>query len=154
VNELLVMVGLERFADAYPYQLSGGMRRRVAFLAGVAPDPQLLLLDEPFSSVDEPSRVEIHQQVHEVIRKQHTTTILVTHDLAEAVTLSDRVVILSAGPARVVADHPVPFGQEREMMELRNDPAFLELYGRLWEDLRAQIEIARDRGNRAEEARP
>jgi len=145
VDELLRMVGLQQFADAYPYQLSGGMRRRVAFLAGVAPDPQLLLLDEPFSSVDEPSRVDIHQEVLRVLRQRRTTTILVTHDLAEAVTLSDRVVILSAGPARVVAEHTVPFGLEREVIELRREPAFLELYGRLWEDLSAQIDAARER---------
>jgi NitT/TauT family transport system ATP-binding protein len=143
VDELLDMVGLQDFADAYPYQLSGGMRRRVAFLAGIAPDPQVLLLDEPFSSVDEPSRVDIHRQVLEVLRQRKTTAILVTHDLAEAVTLSDRVVILSAGPGRVVADHPVPFGDQRDVLELRKEPAFLDLYGRLWADLSAQIEIAR-----------
>ena len=152
VDELLGMVGLEQFADAYPYQLSGGMKRRIAFLAGVAPDPQLLLLDEPFSSVDEPSRVDIHQQVPEVLRQRKTTTILVTHDLAEAVTLSDRVVILSAGPGRVVADHPVPFGDERDVLALRNETAFLELYGKLWEELSAQIEVARGRGNGREAA--
>lgn len=139
IGSLLKMIGLEGFARAYPKQLSGGMRRRVAFLAGIAPKPNMLLLDEPFSSVDEPSRVRIHQEVLGIVNRFKTTTVLVTHDLAEAITLSNRVAIFSARPGRVVAVHEIPFGSERNVLELRDTPEFLELYGRLWHELSTQI---------------
>ncbi len=139
VEELLAMVGLEQFADAYPYQLSGGMRRRVAFLAGVASQPQLLLLDEPFSSVDEPTRIQIHQQVHGVVRRLRMSTVVVTHDLAEAISLADTVAILSARPGHVAQLSDVPLGETRNMLELRDTREFLNLYGKLWHDLSQQI---------------
>ena len=115
------------------------MRRRVQFLAGVAPRPKVLLLDEPFSSVDEPTRVGIHQDVFRVLREMKMTTILVTHDLAEAITLCDRILIFSRRPAIISHDHQIPFGNDREMQHLRGTPEFLETYGRLWDDLSVQI---------------
>lgn len=136
---LLRMVHLDGQLHAYPYQLSGGMRRRLQFLSGIAPEPEILLLDEPFSSVDEPTRVALHQDVFEVVRALGTTTILVTHDLAEAVTLCDRVLILSNRPARVAAVHEIPFGAERDVLGIRGSQQFLDLYGRLWDDLSEQI---------------
>ncbi|HVW90539.1 MAG TPA: ATP-binding cassette domain-containing protein [Gaiellaceae bacterium] len=139
VASLLEMIGLDGFARAYPKQLSGGMRRRAAFLAGIAPRPNVLLLDEPFSSVDEPSRVRIHQEVLGIVESFKTTTVLVTHDLAEAITLSSSVAIFSARPGRVVAVHEIPFGSDRNVLELRDTPEFLELYGRLWHELSTQI---------------
>jgi NitT/TauT family transport system ATP-binding protein len=139
IASLLKMIGLDGFARAYPKQLSGGMRRRAAFLAGIAPKPNMLLLDEPFSSVDEPSRVRIHQEVLGIVNRFKTTTVLVTHDLAEAITLSNRVAIFSARPGRVVAIHEIPFGGERNVLELRDTPEFLELYGHLWHELSTQI---------------
>jgi NitT/TauT family transport system ATP-binding protein len=140
--ERLEDLKLRDFADAFPHELSGGMRRRVAFLAGVVSQPEVLLLDEPFSSVDEPTRVSIHQDVHRVVRSTGTTTILVTHDLAEAVTLADRVVILTRRPASVAEIVDVPFGNDRDVAHLRQDPKFLELYGRLWASLQTQVEAA------------
>jgi NitT/TauT family transport system ATP-binding protein len=139
IASLLRMVGLDGFARAYPKQLSGGMRRRVAFLAGIAPKPNMLLLDEPISTVDEPSRVRIHQEVLGIVNRFRTTTVLVTHDLAEAITLSNRVAIFSARPGRVVAVHEIPFGEDRNVFELRDTPEFLELYGQLWHELSTQI---------------
>jgi NitT/TauT family transport system ATP-binding protein len=143
VEDLLTMVGLDGFANAYPSQLSGGMRRRVAFLASVAAKPQLLLLDEAFSSVDEPTRVLIHQEVLRIVRQFEMTTVLVTHDLAEAISLSDQVFILSARPGRVVAKHEIPFGEERNVLALRDREDFLALYGELWHDLSRQIAFTR-----------
>jgi NitT/TauT family transport system ATP-binding protein len=140
IQRLLGVVGLEGVADEYPNRLSGGMRRRVAFLTAVAPEPQLLLLDEAFSSVDEPTRVMIHQEVLRIVRQLNVTTVLITHDLAEAISLSDRVVILSARPGRVRSIYEIPFGMERDVLTLRREPAFLKLYGELWEDLSKQIE--------------
>jgi NitT/TauT family transport system ATP-binding protein len=139
VTELLHLVKLEEHADKYPYQLSGGMRRRLAFLSTIAPDPQILLLDEPFSALDEPTRIGIHQDVFKIARSMNTTMLLVTHDLAEALTLCDRVIILSQRPATVAIAHSVPFGDVRDMLELRASEDFLHLYGELWHDLSLQM---------------
>jgi NitT/TauT family transport system ATP-binding protein len=139
VQELLAVGGLSDCADAYPYQLSGGMRRRVAFLAAVAPDPQILLLDEPFSSVDEPTRIGIHQDAYRITRMMEMTTVLVTHDLAEAITLCDRVVILSRRPSAVAKEYVIPFGESRQMLKIRETDEYLALYKSLWHDLGAQI---------------
>jgi NitT/TauT family transport system ATP-binding protein len=138
-GELLRMAHLDDQSHDYPYQLSGGMRRRLAFLAAVAASPQVLLLDEPFSSVDEPTRIGIHQDVFRIARMLGITTVLVTHDLAEAISLCDEVVILTKKPARIAQVKRIPFGDDRQMLELREKPEFLELYGELWHELRAQI---------------
>ncbi len=139
IDELLELADLVQFADAYPKQLSGGMRRRVAFLTGVAAKPQLLLLDEPFSSVDEPTRIGIHQQVLRIVRQHDMTVVIVTHDLAEAISLSDQVAIFSARPGNLVSMHDIPFGEERDVIALRDTSEFLAVYARLWHDLSQQI---------------
>jgi NitT/TauT family transport system ATP-binding protein len=139
VADLLRFIGLLDRADAYPYQLSGGMRRRLAFLTAVAAKPQVLLLDEPFSSVDEPTRIGIHQDVFRIARSMQMTAILVTHDLAEAISLCDQVLILSSRPTSVVRNEAMPFGDDRQMFELRETPEFLEAYANLWHALTAQI---------------
>jgi ABC-type nitrate/sulfonate/bicarbonate transport system ATPase subunit len=115
------------------------MRRRVAFLAAVAAMPAVLLLDEPFSSLDEPTRVALHQDVLEIIRRLQMTVVLVTHDLAEAVSICDDVVILTNRPGSVARRVPIPFGRARNRFALRQTPEFLELYGLLWHDLSEQI---------------
>jgi ABC-type nitrate/sulfonate/bicarbonate transport system ATPase subunit len=143
VDQLLGMVGLARFGDSYPRELSGGMKRRVAFLAAIACRPQLLLLDEPFSSVDEPTRVEIHQQVRDILDDFKITTILVTHDLAEAVSLMDAVAILSARPTRVTKVTPVALSDTSDLLEARGTREFLDLYGQLWEALSHEIRAGR-----------
>lgn len=139
VERLLEMVGLSDFAKAYPYQLSGGMRRRVAFLTAVAPESRLLLLDEPFSALDEPTRVAIHQDVLRIVRDFGMSVVLVTHDLAEAITLSDQVAILSSRPAHVAKLHMIPFGRDRNVFELRQHSDYQALYGQLWNDLSQEI---------------
>jgi NitT/TauT family transport system ATP-binding protein len=139
VDHLLAMVGLEDFGDFYPAKLSGGMKRRVAVLTAVAPLPSLLLLDEPFSALDEPTRIGVHGDIYRIVREFGISTIIVTHDLGEAITLSDRVVLLSRAPARIVSQYPTPFGGERDMLDLRKTPEFLEFYGNVWGDLERQI---------------
>lgn len=139
IQDLMSMAGLTGVDQRYPYQLSGGMKRRAAFLASVVPHPQILLLDEPFASVDEPTRVSIHNDVHRIIKQFNITVLLVTHDLAEAVTLADKVVILSKSPAHVVSTQEIPFGDERDILHIRDDQRFLEIYGKLWEALSRQV---------------
>jgi NitT/TauT family transport system ATP-binding protein len=140
VDRLFEMVGLQDFRKSYPYQLSGGMRRRIAFMTAVAPQPAVLLLDEPFSSLDEPTRVAIHQDVLRIMSDLEMTVVLITHDLAEAITLCDEVVILTARPGRVLNRHVVPFERaSRNPIGLRHTREFLDLYAALWEELGSQI---------------
>jgi NitT/TauT family transport system ATP-binding protein len=143
VANLIALAGLTGSEDKYPYQLSGGMRRRTAFLAAVAPRPRTLLLDEPFSSLDEPTRIAIHQDIHQVIKRDKISTLLITHDLAEAISLSDEVIVLTARPTQVYERFHIPFGTERDMLALRKDPLFLSIYGQLWEKLAIQIQNSR-----------
>lgn len=143
VEELLNLVGLQGFADVLPHELSGGMRRRAAFLAAVAPQPNVLLLDEPFSSVDEPTRIGIHESVFKVTKLLEIGVVLVTHDLAEAVTLSDEVNILTARPGRVALSLEMPFGDVRDMMAVRDSDAYSEIYRELWHRLRLEIEATK-----------
>jgi NitT/TauT family transport system ATP-binding protein len=151
VSELLELAGLTAFKDAYPYRLSGGMRRRAAFISALAAQPRLLLLDEPFSSLDEPTRVAIHQDVFDILRRLRTTVVLVTHDLAEAASLCDEIVILTNRPASIATRHHVPFGAERVILELREQTEFLDLYGRLWHDLSRQIQSGTTESEGADE---
>jgi NitT/TauT family transport system ATP-binding protein len=148
VRETLEMVGLAGFSHFYPGQLSGGMRRRVIFAAALIAKPQLLLLDEPFSAVDEPTRVGIHEDVLRILRKYQITTVLVTHDLAEAVSLCDQVVILSRAPAKTVASHSMNMPREIRIQQLREHPSFLDSYGRLWSELSSQLGPQPDSGAR------
>jgi NitT/TauT family transport system ATP-binding protein len=139
IRHLLELAKLAEFRSAYPHQLSGGMRRRLAFVTAVAPRPRLLLLDEPFSSVDEPTRVAIHQDVLNIVRESMMTTLIVTHDLAEAISLSDRVVLLTRRPARIAEFREMPFGRDRDVLQLRQSPQYLSEYGELWSGLSREI---------------
>jgi ABC-type nitrate/sulfonate/bicarbonate transport system ATPase subunit len=143
VNRLLEMVGLQDFADYYPSKLSGGMKRRVAVLTAVAPLPSLLLMDEPFSALDEPTRILVHGDIYRLVREFGISTVLVTHDLGEAISLCDRLVLLSRVPARAVAHFSTPFGRERDLLDIRRTPEFLDFYGRVWGELELQIRAGR-----------
>jgi ABC-type nitrate/sulfonate/bicarbonate transport system ATPase subunit len=135
---------LGHVANAYPYQLSGGMKRRLTFLSAIAPDPEVLLMDEPFSSVDEPTRVGIHRDVFNIARRaeKRMSIVLVTHDLAEALALADRVIMLSGDrPSSVAGSYEVPFGDDRDVIRIREEPKFLEMYATVWHELAKQIEI-------------
>ena len=143
IAELIRLAGLEGAERKFPYQLSGGMRRRTAFLASVAPHPRVLLLDEPFSALDEPTRIGIHQDIFHIVKREGITVLLITHDLGEAISLSDQVLVLTAQPARVFKRFEIGFGTERNFLGMREDPKFLELYGQVWEQLAVQIQRSR-----------
>ena len=102
--------GLKDFLKKTPNQLSGGMRQRVALIRTLAAEPEILLLDEPFSALDYQTRLEVCDDVQGIIKSEKKTALLVTHDISEAIALSDKVVVLSARPARTVAEHEIKFG--------------------------------------------
>lgn len=124
VDEIIEVVGLRGAESFYPYQISGGMKQRVAIARAFATDADLILMDEPFVSLDQPTRERMQQEVLDIWKYRQRTVIFVTHNLEEAVFLGDRIVILSAKPGRVVADLPVTMARPRdpisaEFMELR-----------------------------------
>lgn len=108
--ELAVKYGLKDFLKKTPSQLSGGMRQRVALIRTLAAEPEILLLDEPFSALDYQTRLEVCDDVQSIIKGEKKTALLVTHDISEAIALSDKVVVLSSRPAKVVAEHDINFG--------------------------------------------
>lgn len=140
IDRLLEIVKLNEFRDAYPYQLSGGMRRRVAFLTGVAPLPKVLLLDEPFSALDEPTRVAIHGEVVAIVKQLGITVLIVTHDLSEAISLANRVYILTNRPASVASEWDIPFPYPRNMLELRETAEYQQTYRKVWHELSQQLQ--------------
>jgi NitT/TauT family transport system ATP-binding protein len=120
-------VGLTKFANHYPWQLSGGMQQRVAIARAVAFRPQIMLLDEPFASVDALTRADLEDLTLALRNEFGITMLLVTHDIDEAVYLSDRVFVLSAPPSTVLEEIPIPLAQPREQVRTRSEGGFLEL---------------------------
>lgn len=134
--KLLKQYGLDQFANAKPSELSGGMRQRVALIRTLILEPDLLLLDEPFSALDYQTRLAVGDDIGQIIRKEHKTAILVTHDLAEAISLGDRVVVLSERPASVKSIVPINFPEEKNTPLLRrNTPEFNEYFHTIWKEL-------------------
>ena len=127
IADVLRAVSLERFAKHYPWQLSGGMQQRVAIARAVAFSPEILLLDEPFASVDALTRAELEDLTLDLRDKLGITMLLVTHDIDEAVYLSDRVFVLSPPPSVVVREFAIPLGRGRDQETTRSDARFLEL---------------------------
>ncbi len=142
IQSYLSWIGMERFSGAYPNQLSGGMAQRVAIARALSPNPQILLMDEPFGALDAQTRLFMQELLLEVWEKQRTTVLFVTHDVEEAVLLSDRVVAMSARPGRVKSQIEVPFSRPRNAMELETDARFLEIRHEL-------LSIVREEARRA-----
>ena len=135
-EKLMREYGLWDFRHVKPSQLSGGMRQRAALIRTLVLRPSLLLLDEPFSALDYQTRLSVADDIYGIIKKEHKTAILVTHDLAEAVSMADKVLVLSSRPARVIKELPVTFAlPERTPMESRNAPQFKEYFNQIWKEL-------------------
>jgi NitT/TauT family transport system ATP-binding protein len=135
IEWLLQLGRLEEFRSVWPKQLSGGMRRRVALLMGVAPLPEVLLLDEPFSALDEPTRVGVHADLLDIVYKLNLTVVLVTHDIAEAVSLADRILLLSRRPSQFVWSLNTELGRPRDLLSLRQTQRYADLYASTWKEL-------------------
>jgi NitT/TauT family transport system ATP-binding protein len=143
-------VGLGGFESYYPHQLSGGMRKRVALAQTLVGEPSILLMDEPFSALDVQTRSLMQDELLRLWSGTGTArgaaVVFVTHDLEEAVVLGDRVVVMTAGPATVKASFDVPLERPRDAEEIRLTPEFLDIYREVWESLRGEVQITRERG--------
>lgn len=142
VAELLELGHLSAFANAFPHQLSGGMRRRVALLMSLAVEPRILLLDEPFGALDTHTKTHLHRELIEIWRKLGQTVVMVTHDLDEAITLSDRVIVLSGPPSRILLDERITIAHPRDVFVLRETPQFVSHVQSLWSVLGEQFRAA------------
>ena len=136
IEEMLRTYGLDKFRNAYPSQLSGGMRQRAALIRTLALKPELLILDEPFSALDYQTRLSVSDDIGRILRAEKKPAILVTHDIAEAISMADRIVVLSARPATVKKIIPIDFSMKnRTPLECRNAPEFKDYFNLIWKEL-------------------
>ncbi len=134
--QLLKTYGLYEFKDKYPSQLSGGMRQRVALIRTLAINPDILLLDEAFSALDYQTRLTVTDDVYRILKKENVTTVMVTHDIPESISMGDRVMILSSRPAEIKEMLKVDFEEEnRTPLSCRNSPKFREYFDHIWKEL-------------------
>lgn len=139
-EEWLRRVGLGGFGDRYPHQLSGGMRKRVALAQTLVLDPDIILMDEPFSALDIQTRQLMENEVLDLWAAKRKAVLFITHDLDEAIAMSDRVVVLSAGPAtHPIGEFAIDLPRPRDVAEIRNHPRFIELHAAIWDVLREEV---------------
>jgi NitT/TauT family transport system ATP-binding protein len=136
---MLDRVGLAGFAQHYPSELSGGMRKRAALAQLLVYDPETLLLDEPFGALDAQLKLVLAQELARIHETSGKTIVFVTHDLAEAITLADRIVVFTARPGRVKRVERVALARPRDVFKMRFDPAFQALHESLWQELAPEI---------------
>jgi NitT/TauT family transport system ATP-binding protein len=130
---------LDRFAEAYPHQLSGGMQQRVGLARAFAYNPEVLLMDEPFGALDAQTRLVLQETLLELWNATGNTILFVTHSIDEALTLADRVLVMSARPGTIIAEETVTIPRPRDVVALRSDPHFGELFARIWSLLKDEV---------------
>ncbi len=134
--ELLKKYGLYEFKNKLPSQLSGGMRQRVALIRTLAVKPKLLLLDEAFSALDYQTRMMVTNDIYQILREENITAIIVTHDISESISMSDKVIVLTKRPAKIKKIHTIDFGMpDRTPINCRKSPKFSEYFDTLWKEL-------------------
>jgi len=139
-EDWLKRVGLGGFGDRYPHQLSGGMRKRVSLAQTLVLDPDIILMDEPFSALDIQTRQLMENEVLDLWNAKKKAVLFITHDLDEAIAMSDRVVVLSAGPAsRPIGEFRIDLDRPRDVAEVRTTPRFVELHNAIWAVLREEV---------------
>ncbi len=139
-QEWLERVGLGGFEDRYPHQLSGGMRKRTALAQVLGLDPDIILMDEPFSALDIQTRQLMENEEHALWAEKKKAVLFITHDLDEAIAMSDRVVVLSAGPGtRPIGEFEIDLPRPRDVAEVRADPRFVQLHSQIWAVLRDEV---------------
>jgi len=144
VGHYLDRTGLTRFADYYPHQLSGGMKQRVSIARAFANDPEILLMDEPFSALDAQNKLLLQEELLHIWDEHKKTVVFITHSVDEAVFLGDRIMVMTAQPGRVKAFVRVPLARPRNIIDLQKAPEFGELVYRIWSGLREEVQRARE----------
>ena len=140
VKELLKKYGLYEFKDKYPAQLSGGMRQRVALIRTLAIRPKILLLDEAFSALDYQTRLMVTEDIFKILKAENITALMVTHDISEAISMSDRVIVLSQRPATVKNIHNINFEiKNRTPLNCRENPKFSKYFNLMWKELEENV---------------
>ena len=139
-EEWLARVGLAGFADRYPHQMSGGMRKRTSLAQMLILDPQILLMDEPFSALDIQTGQIMENELLDLWSANRKSVLFITHDLEEAISLSDRVVVLSAGPrSHPIGEFAIDLPRPRDVSEIRHTAQFIELYDRIWQTMKEEV---------------
>ncbi len=146
VARMIERAGLAGFEDAFPITLSGGMRQRVSLMRTLIMRPEILLMDEPFGALDTHTKLEMQNFLLEIWEEQQQTVIFVTHDLAEALTLAGRIVVLSARPGRIKEVFEVPFARPRNAITLRETPEYSALFSKIWHSLGEEFQRTRAEG--------
>ena len=144
-RDWIARVGLSGFEDRYPHQLSGGMRKRVALAQTFINEPQILLMDEPFSALDVQTRTMMEDELLQLWSAYSASVVFVTHDLEEAISLADRVCVITSGPGTIKGIYTIDLPRPRTVAEIRFEPRFLQLYHQIWEDLRDEVVISYER---------
>ena len=144
-REWISKVGLSGFEEHYPHQLSGGMRKRTALAQSLITSPELILMDEPFSALDVQTRALMEDELLDLWSATSASVVFVTHDLEEAIALSDRVCVITAGPGTVKGIYEIDLPRPRHVSEIRFEPRFVELYRDIWENLRDEVLVSYER---------
>lgn len=144
-RDWIARVGLAGFEDRYPHQLSGGMRKRMALAQTFINGPQILLMDEPFSALDVQTRTMMEDELLQLWSAASASVVFVTHDLEEAISLADRVCVITAGPGTVKGIYTIDLPRPRKVAEIRFEPRFVDIYQQIWEDLRNEVLISYER---------
>lgn len=137
INDLLKKYGLDEFRNSYPSELSGGMRQRVALIRTLVLNPDILLLDEPFSALDAQTKIAVNDDVYDIVTKENKSVILVTHDISEAIAFSDKVIVLTTRPASVKKIYEIKFNdlEKRTPLLSRKHSLFKDYFDKIWRDL-------------------
>ena len=135
LKSLISKYGLDGFEKAKPSELSGGMRQRVSLIRTLALNPKILLLDEPFSALDSQTRLSVQNNIHSIIKSEHKTAILVTHDISEAIAMSNRIIVLTKRPGTIKTIINLDFNESLSPIERRNNPDFQKYFKTLWDEL-------------------
>jgi NitT/TauT family transport system ATP-binding protein len=138
----LRLVGLDGFENSYPSELSGGMQKRVSVVRTLIYEPRVVLLDEPFGALDAQTRMVLHHELLELWREKKSTMLFITHDLVEAITLSDQIVVMTRRPGRVKQVYRVPLARPRDVFEIYLEPGFEDAYATLWTHFKSELNVA------------
>jgi NitT/TauT family transport system ATP-binding protein len=145
VATCLAQAGLQGFGDAYPSALSGGMRQRAALMRTLVVEPQVLLMDEPFGALDTHTKIDMHEVLLRIWDREQQTVLFVTHDLGEALTLADRIILFSARPGQIKDMFDVDFARPRDAVKVRETPRYAELFQHIWHSLGEEFVKGRSR---------